>query len=1000
MLLSADLPGGAVPEILRNNAPDTTAPITVNINPGPASVDPNIATPAGWLDTPERVWTVSGSVDGGLTGGDNDRDTFIIGPDATVSGLIDGGAGGFDSLVIAERRVTIAIFDATGPSSGTVRLDDQTIAYANMEPLPDNTIAPDKVLNLATAGADTFRVFDGVTVGTLLIDSLNGTFEDHTLREPQQNLLINANAGDDVINFDALLFDSRIVIDGGEGNDTVDVSGRAVSMTAVRQSDGTILLVEGTGPAVELRNVETVLGASFTLTANGVPNWVEQGPGGIGNAAGFPLFRGQPWAGAIQAIADHPLNSNILFVGTVNGGVWRSTDAGATWSTTTDQFPSLAIGALAVSTHDNTGALVTAATPVEKLVVYAGTGQFSNQYTGGQSVGLMRSVNGGATWELVTPPDMAGLPIASIVATRDGTQDVVVVGTIANSVTSRDDTGALQTRVARAGGVFRSTDGGQTFTKSEIVAAPAQPGVYHFPVSSVTSIVQDPGNLSRLYMGVVGGGVYQSDNAGATWTNINGTLGVAADGVDNDAYLGVDNPEEGAAGAARIVLSVRENRTANDNPVYAALIGTTDWLMGVWRKAPASANWALVGTNPPPRDPMYAEDVSMSGGAAVDIVAGASPTITRKDAGGSFVTDGFVANREIAVTLPGGTATLYRVTAVTATTLTLAAGSNIAAGAGVAGAVINQVSRTPIQISGNPTLTIASGGTAGVITITRPAGAGTWGADGFMPGHLATVSGTVNNNGRYFVTAATPTVLTLRSISNTPAAFVAEPAPAAGIVITGALAIPSTPGNVQPQVHVGQQGQRNFALAVDAAENVFIGGDTAQLGTNLFWWDNRAAPNGQVWRPVMPTGTHPDARVITFDSTGRILQSDDGGVYRMPNPATTAPATARTAFTFANGASSTITRTVASGSFVTDGFQAGMRLFIRNAQDNGTLANVNFGQYTIASVTAQTITLAAGDSLSSALIGTFTVTLEGIRWEVLNNGIRAVEVLSAAYDPL
>jgi len=1004
MLLSADLPGAGVPELLRTTtASPEPGPVEVMLQAGPQSVSPGIVTPPEWQGTPERVWTIHGDVTGDLAGGTNDRDTFILGPDASVSGIIDGGAGGFDSLVIAERQVGIVIFNATGPDSGTVQLDGQTVAYRGMEPLPDETVAPEKVFNLATNGVDTFRITDAPTAGRILIDSLNGTFEDHTVREPTQTFTFNAGGGNDVITLDAVLFSSDFIIDGGGGTDTVDVSGRAVGMTAIRRSDGTVLLVDGAGSRVELRNVETVTGADFTLTANGIPDWIEQGPGGVDNAAGFPRFRGQPWAGAIQAVADHPFNANVLFAGAVNGGVWRSLDGGATWSTTTDQFPSLAIGALAVSTHDNAGNLVTAATPPANLVVYAGTGQFSNFYTGGQNVGLMRSTNGGATWDLVTPTDMAGLAISSIVATRIGGQDVVVVGTIANAVSERDASGDVTSRIARAGGVFRSTDGGATFTKTEIVPAPATPSGYSFPVSSVTSIVQDPANLSRLYAGVIGGGVYQSDNGGQTWNVINANLGAAADGVDNDAEGGVDNPEEGPAGAARIVLTVRNDAASGANPVYAALVGKTDWLLGIWSKAPADANWNLVGTSPAPRNPLYAEDVVMNFVAAsatqtVNINAGAIPTIVRND-GGSFLTEGFLPGRVISL-VGGGNNAFYHVRSVTPSTLTLDAQSNVTAAAGLAGVSIRQVSQTQAEITGNPTLTIAAGGAPGVITVTRPAGAGTWGADGLMAGHLVRMTGTVNNNGAYFVTAATPTVLTLRLITTPPAAFVAEPAPASGITLRGEIAIPSTPSAAQPQVHVGNQGTRNFGMAVDAAGNVFIGGDTARLSTNLFWWDNRAAPNGQVWRAFQPTGTHPDTRVFTFDANGRLLQSDDGGLYRLPNPAATPPVNVSGPFTFANGAQATITRTPASGSFVTDGFQAGMRLSIRNASGPNTLGNLTWGQFTIQTVTAQTLTLSAGDVLPGALIGTFTTTLEASAWTVLNQGIRAIEFLAVAYDPL
>src|SRR5438045_709038 len=85
-------------------------------------------------------------------------------------------------------------------------------------------------------------------------------------------------------------------------------------------------------PTIQVLEDRTLL-ASVTLL--GVPNWVEQGPGPIlvpGSAAAFNQN------GAVQSIAARPGDATTLFVGTVNGGVWRTTTAMAanpTWTATT-----------------------------------------------------------------------------------------------------------------------------------------------------------------------------------------------------------------------------------------------------------------------------------------------------------------------------------------------------------------------------------------------------------------------------------------------------------------------------------------------------------------------------------------------------------------------------------------------------------------------------------------------------------------------------------------
>ena len=97
VLLSADLPGAPPPELLAQ-ASQPASPVSLQVNPGPLSVSSAIETPAEWTSTPENVWTIDGAVAGNLVGGANDRDTFVIGPDATVSGVI--------GAPMADRRVT------------------------------------------------------------------------------------------------------------------------------------------------------------------------------------------------------------------------------------------------------------------------------------------------------------------------------------------------------------------------------------------------------------------------------------------------------------------------------------------------------------------------------------------------------------------------------------------------------------------------------------------------------------------------------------------------------------------------------------------------------------------------------------------------------------------------------------------------------------------------------------------------------------------------------
>src|SRR5262245_8081424 len=87
---------------------------------------------------------------------------------------------------------------------------------------------------------------------------------------------------------------------------------------------------------------------NIDLTSVGV--WLERGPGPIVGGDGANVggtHQDNPVAGAVEALAPHPTNKDILYAGTVNGGVWKTTTAQAPdphWIPLTDHLPSLSIG--------------------------------------------------------------------------------------------------------------------------------------------------------------------------------------------------------------------------------------------------------------------------------------------------------------------------------------------------------------------------------------------------------------------------------------------------------------------------------------------------------------------------------------------------------------------------------------------------------------------------------------------------------------------------------
>jgi hypothetical protein len=254
----------------------------------------------------------------------------------------------------------------------------------------------------------------------------------------------------------------------------------------------------------------------------GVPNWVSQGPNPE-IQAGSSVPPDSPVAGAIHAIAVNPNNASQIILGSVAGGVWRTTNANpatpgaVTWTPLTDQLASLSIGAVAYDPSDATG-----------NTFFAGTGMWSNSFdTGGSAVGLYRTTDGGATWTLLGNNAagvnvLAGQRIKSIVKSGQS----ILVGTVAGvgigSLTRPAD--GSRDYATLGGALFLSSDGGATF--NQVLPASG------FPNGAATSIVVDPNNAQRFFATVAGQGVFRSDDGGANWNAFSTGLTGAAGSSD------------------------------------------------------------------------------------------------------------------------------------------------------------------------------------------------------------------------------------------------------------------------------------------------------------------------------------------------------------------------------------------------------------------------------------------------------------------------------------
>jgi photosystem II stability/assembly factor-like uncharacterized protein len=205
-------------------------------------------------------------------------------------------------------------------------------------------------------------------------------------------------------------------------------------------------------------------------------------------------FRG----GRAVAVAGITTQPSTYYFGATGGGIWKTTDSGATWAPVSDgQLKSGSVGALAVSESDPN-------------VIYAGMGEACVRGNAANGDGVYKSVDSGKTWKHIGLADT--YHIGRIVI-HPRNPDIVFVAALGHLF------GPNQER-----GVFRSTDGGKTWRKL----------LYRDADTGAVDLAMDPSNPNLIYAtlwqirrkpwtfesGGKGSGLFQSTDGGDTWTEI------------------------------------------------------------------------------------------------------------------------------------------------------------------------------------------------------------------------------------------------------------------------------------------------------------------------------------------------------------------------------------------------------------------------------------------------------------------------------------------------
>jgi photosystem II stability/assembly factor-like uncharacterized protein len=240
-----------------------------------------------------------------------------------------------------------------------------------------------------------------------------------------------------------------------------------------------------------------------------------------------------------------------FYMGSTGGGVWKTTDAGATWSNVTDgQIPVGSMGDVDVANSDPN-------------VLYAGTGSDDIRSNVSIGKGVWKSTDAGRTWRHVGLADVGSIGALEIHPTNP---DIAFVAAIGDPF-----------RPTNARGLYRTRDGGASWQRVLFVSdsTGAVDVEFHPTDPNIVYAAMWRGERKpwTIISGAREGGIYKSTDGGTTWTQLGGGL------------------PTGLIGKSNIAVS-----RAMPNRVYVLLEAKPG--MGLYRSDDAGATFALVSDNP------------------------------------------------------------------------------------------------------------------------------------------------------------------------------------------------------------------------------------------------------------------------------------------------------------------------------------------------------------------------------------------------------------------
>lgn len=247
-------------------------------------------------------------------------------------------------------------------------------------------------------------------------------------------------------------------------------------------------------------------------------------------------------SGRIASIAVDPTDANHWLIGVGNGGVWESRDAGDTWTPLTDDAPTLAIGAVAFA-------------PSDPNIVYAATGEATAQSFTRSGMGMLKSTDGGRTWTLVGAASLARGAIRRVRVHPENPNVLTV--TVSRGGNGRDS--RIGTPGSPPFGILKSNDGGSTWVRTlpgRATALEVDLTNFNNQYAAIGETLGRDGENNDA-RGSRPNGLYRSADGGQTWSSVTGPWDSSAPGTvghielalapsnPNVLYAGIATPEAG-----------------------------------------------------------------------------------------------------------------------------------------------------------------------------------------------------------------------------------------------------------------------------------------------------------------------------------------------------------------------------------------------------------------------------------------------------------------------